>query len=91
MFIECIKNNGIDYLRVMEAYRTNESGKSKCRRRVVRNIGPLSRYDDGKPNYLFRLRQSFMDGKPIIESLTDLVEGKPVRKLRWTPLSRQVF
>ena len=80
MFIECIKNNGIDYLRVTQAYRVNEGGHSKCRRRVVRNIGPLSRFDDGKPNYLSRLRQSFRDGKPIIESLTDLVEGKPLRR-----------
>jgi hypothetical protein len=80
MFIECIKNNGVDYLRVMEAYRIKEGGGSKCRRRVVRNIGPLSRYDDGKPNYIARLRQSFKDGKPIIENLAELVEGKPVRR-----------
>lgn len=80
MFIELIKNNGTDYLRVMESYRVNEGGNSKCRRRLVRNIGPLSRFDDGKPDYLDRLRQSFRDGKPIIESLTDLAEGKPVRK-----------
>lgn len=80
MFIECIKNNGIDYLRVMEGYRTNEGCNSKCRRRVVRNIGPLSRYDDGKPDYLARLRQSFREGVPIIESLADLLEGKTVRR-----------
>lgn len=80
MFIELIKNNGTHYLRVMEGYRVNEGGHSKCRRRVVRNIGPLSRYDDGKPDYLARLRQSFKDGNPIIESLSDLVEGKPVRR-----------
>ncbi|MDH7523686.1 MAG: hypothetical protein QHH10_00005, partial [Peptococcaceae bacterium] len=79
MFIELFKNNGTDYLRVMETYRVNEDGNSKCRRRLVRNIGPLSRYDDGKPDYLGRLRQSFRDGKPIIESLSDLIEGKPVR------------
>lgn len=80
MFIECFKNNGIDYLRVMEGYRIKEGGTSKCRRRVVRNIGPLSRFDDGKPDYLKRLRQSFKEGKPIIESLNDLVENKPIRK-----------
>lgn len=80
MFIELFKNNGTDYLRVMESYRVNEGGDSKSRRRVVRNIGPLSRYDDGKPDYLGRLRQSFKDGNPIIESLEDLCEGKPVRK-----------
>jgi transposase len=80
MFIELIKNNGTDYLRVVEGYRVNEGGASKSRRRVVRNIGPLSRYDDGKPDYLARLRQSFKEGTPIIASLADLVEGKPVRK-----------
>ncbi|MCR4430792.1 MAG: hypothetical protein NUV45_07230, partial [Tepidanaerobacteraceae bacterium] len=80
MFIECFKNNGIDYLRVMEGYRAEEGSASKCRRRVVRNIGPLSRFDDGKPDYLERLRQSFKEGKPIIESLNDLVENKPIRK-----------
>ncbi|WP_213997324.1 IS1634 family transposase [Tepidanaerobacter syntrophicus] len=80
MFIECFKNNGTNYLRVMEVYRTREAGTSKCRRRVVRNIGPLSRFDDGKPDYLERLRQSFKEGKPIIESLNDLVENKPIRK-----------
>lgn len=80
MFIELIKNNGTDYLRVMEGYRVNEGGASKSRRRVVRNIGPLSRYDDGNPDYLARLRQSFKDGHPIIASLSDLTEGKPIRK-----------
>lgn len=80
MFIELIKNNGTDYLRVMESYRANEGGNSKSRRRLVRNIGPLSRFDDGKPDYLERLRQSFKEGKPIIESLADLTEGKPTRR-----------
>ena len=80
MFIELIKNNGTDYLRVMESYRVNEGSVSKSRRRIVRNIGPLSRFDDGKPDYLKRLRQSFEEGKPIVESLSDLVVGKPARK-----------
>ena len=72
MFIELFKNNGTDYLRVVERNRVNAERNSKSRRRVVRNIGPLSRYDDGKPDYLDRLRQSFKEGKPIIESLADL-------------------
>jgi len=37
-------------------------------------------HKQGKPDYLARLRQSFKDGKPIIESLADLIEGKPVRR-----------
>ena len=69
MFIECFQNNGTDYLRVVEGYRVKDGNTSKSRRRVVRNIGPLSRFDDGKPDYLARLRQSFKDGSPIIEGL----------------------
>lgn len=80
MFIECFNNNGIPYLRVVKSYRVNEGGNSNSRRHVVRNIGPLSRYDDGKPNYLDRLKQSFREGTPMIESLADLLEGEPVRK-----------
>lgn len=80
MHIVCIKNHGIDYLQVLDSYSIKENGVFKSRKRVARNIGPLSRYDDGKPDYLARLRQSFKDGKPIIESLSDLVEGKPLLK-----------
>lgn len=75
MFIECFNNNGTDYLRVVEAYAFKDGDVSKRRRRVVRNIGPLSRFDDGKPDFLARLRLSFKEGTPIIPSLADLTEG----------------
>jgi transposase len=80
MFIECFKNNGKDYLRVTEVFSDESGNGSKCRRRVLKNIGPLDRFDDGKPDYLIRLRQSFRDGKPLITSLSELLENKPVRK-----------
>ena len=76
MFIDCFDNNGVDYLRVMESYRGKDAkGVSASRRRIVRGIGPLSRFDDGLPDYLSRLRQSFKDGKPLIAELSDLVSG----------------
>lgn len=74
MFIERFKNNGTDYLRVIEGYRDSEAN-NKSRRHVVRNIGPLSRFDDGMPDYLARLRQSFKDGNPLIKELADLAGG----------------
>lgn len=80
MHIVCIKNHGIDYLQVLESYSIKEKGIYKSRKRVVRNIGPLRRYDDGKPDYLTRLRKSFKDEKPIIESLSELFEEKPLSK-----------
>jgi peptide/nickel transport system ATP-binding protein len=39
MLIELVKNNGTNYLCVMEGYRINEGGNSKSRRRLIRNIG----------------------------------------------------
>jgi transposase len=80
MFIECFKNNGKEYLRVTEVFRDEHGTAPKCRRRVIKNIGPLSRFDDGKPDYLARLRQSFRDGAPIIESLSELYGAKTVHK-----------
>lgn len=72
MYIACTKNHGIDYLQVHESYSVKENGVKKTRSRLIRNLGPLSRFDDGKPDYLKRLRKSFKEGKPLIESLTDL-------------------
>lgn len=56
MLIACVKNHGIDYLQVMESYSVKEDGVFKGRKRVIKNLGPLSRFDDGKPDYLARLR-----------------------------------
>jgi transposase len=67
-----VKNHGTDYLQVQESYTDKSGDVPKNRKRLVRNIGPLSRFDDGKPEYLSRLRRSFKEGSPLIESLSDL-------------------
>jgi transposase len=77
MFIECVKNNGTKYLRLVDARTHSINGAVKHQRYVVRNIGPLSRFDDGLPNYLERLRESFRDGKPMIPLLDEFVSDKP--------------
>jgi transposase len=58
------------------------NGKLFNRKRIIRNIGPLSRFDDGKPDYLQRLRQSFAQGAPIIESLSDLADTPRSKNIR---------
>jgi transposase len=78
MYIACVKNSGKPYLNVSESYSVKVNGATKIRKRVIRNIGPLSRFDDGKPDFLERLRQSFKEGAPIIEGLDDLVAGRPL-------------
>lgn len=78
MYIAVFKNNGKDYIRLMESYRTkNEEGKAAIRKRIICNIGPLSKFDDGQPNYLERLRESFRLGNPLIPKLAEYTGKKP--------------
>jgi transposase len=80
VFIECVKNNGVDYLRIIDGFKYKENGKLKHKRRVVKNIGPLSRFSDGQPEYLARLRKSFKAGKPLIAELEALLPDVPIRE-----------
>ena len=73
MHIDLKNNNGIPYLSVGESYSVVENGIRKRRNRVVRNLGPLARFDDGKPDFLARLRKSFKEGSPIIGGLKELI------------------
>ena len=74
MHIEKFKLNGIVYLRLAESYSTMVNGVSKQKKRSLYHIGPLHRYDDGDPNYLERLRQSFRQGNPLIAELEPYVQ-----------------
>lgn len=70
MFIEKFKNNGKDYLRLVHAVRKpNKNGDMVSTKKVLLNIGPLDRFDDGLPDYLPRLKKSFQSGNPLIPSL----------------------
>jgi transposase len=72
-----VTNSGKPYLRVAESYSAIVDGARKNRKRTIRNIGPLSRFDDGKPDFLKRLKESFLIGHPIIAGLDDLVSERP--------------
>ena len=70
MFIDLNKNNGKDYLRLVNAVRvTNKDGYKVSQKQVLLNIGPLDRFDDGQPDFLGRLRKSFKAGNPLIPAL----------------------
>jgi len=70
MFIDLNKNNGKDYLRLVNAVRvTNKDGYKVSKKQVILNIGPLERFDDGHPDFIGRLRKSFKAGEPLIPSL----------------------
>ena len=84
--IVCTDNNGTKYLQVQESRYETTNGKTRQKRRVLKNLGPLSRFDDGEPDFLYRLRASFRDGNPIIPELNDLVSAPPPKiRLEFNP------
>ena len=75
MYVEKVKNNGKDYLRLVSNKRILNSKGIKTSTKIIEyNIGPLSKFDDGKPDYVKRLKESFKNGNPIIEELLPFVE-----------------
>ena len=81
MFVEVTKNNGIPYIRLVRGVRRpNAEGKITVTKKTILNVGPLSRYDDGKPDYARRLKDSFKNGNPLIPELLPYVEEPPVKK-----------
>jgi transposase len=86
MYIEKVKNNGIDYLRLVESvYSPNKKGG---RKEVILNIGPLSKYDDGKPDYVNRLRMSFKKGDPLIKMLKAYCDS-PIKNDTYTFVTKR--
>lgn len=78
MYVESFKNNGIPYLRLVRNDRvTNNKGVKTSTKTVVLNIGPLSRFDDGLPDYVDRLKKSFKAGQPLIPLLLPYCDKTP--------------
>ena len=63
MYLDCFKNCGKPYLRIMQNYYNNIDGKVKITRKTIKNLGPLEKYDDGNPNFLARFREKFKNGE----------------------------
>ena len=66
--IECVKNNGKPYLRLAESRYVKNIGRQK--KFVIKNLGPLSKYDDGKPDFLKRFREKFKNGEIDFDGIT---------------------
>ena len=81
MFIEINDNNGIKYLRLVVSKRAfTKTGKPTCKKNIILTIGRLDNFDDGKPDYVKRLKESFKNGNPLISSLLPYVEKKATRE-----------
>ena len=81
MALEVITNNGYKYIRIVENKYVVVSGSPSCRKKVLFNVGPVSKFDDGKPDYIKRLKESFKNGNPLIPSLYPYVEKKPDKEV----------
>lgn len=76
MFVEQFKNNGIPYLRLVQSFRVEDAqGRKVPRKKTILNIGSLARFDDGKPNFVQRLKDSYKNGAPMVDSLLPYVEA----------------
>lgn len=94
MFIECYQNNGIPYLRLVRSVRRpmkKDPSKMSSYKVTELSIGPLSRFDDGQPDYVQRLKQSFKEGHPLIESLQKYCQEPSVPKANGTAAGTDLF
>ena len=83
LHIEKLKSGNNEYIRLVSLKRMKSSnGKLMIGKKTILSLGALAKHDDGKPDYLKRLRESFSDGKPLIKELEPYVGQAPVRK--WT-------
>lgn len=71
MFLDIFSNNGSKYIRISESIRVIDpnTGKSVPKKKTIKNIGPVSKFDDGKPDFIARLKASYAAGNPIIDEL----------------------
>ncbi|MGN0059919.1 MAG: IS1634 family transposase [Coriobacteriales bacterium] len=82
MHIEKFTVCGRAYLRLVKSRRRlTRNGKPISGKELVLGLGPLSKHDDGKPDYLGRLRASFRAGKPLIRELEPFVGEAPKARI----------
>ena len=72
-YINCSKSGNKKYLQVVEAtYVKRPDGSSTIKRKVLKNLGALEKWDDGKPDFLERLRTQFKNGELHIDGLDEV-------------------
>ena len=75
MFVEIVQNNGNKYIRLVQSIRAvNSNGLKVSKKKVIKNVGPLAKFDDGQPDYVKRLKESFKNGSPLIPELKPYCE-----------------
>lgn len=80
MHLEIMNNNNTKYIRLARSYRVFDKDSNKYKvKKETKSIGPVSKFDDGKPDFIERLKASFSAGTPIIKELEPYV-NKNIKK-----------
>ncbi|MDY3928026.1 MAG: hypothetical protein SOZ34_01530 [Clostridia bacterium] len=74
MYLDLYSKDGHRYIRISESVRVEKNGVRVTRKKVIENVGPVSRFDDGKPDFEQRLKDSFKAGIPLIPELLPYVK-----------------
>ena len=69
VYLDCFKSKGKPYLRIVENSTIIVDGKKKQKRTTIKNLGYLENFDDGKPNFIKRLREKIRTGEFKIDGL----------------------
>ena len=67
--IECTGPQNGKYLRIVKERVILGSG-GKHKKEIIKHLGPLKNWDDGKPNFLSRLREKYNNEGIIIDGIT---------------------
>lgn len=81
MFLDIYNNAGARYIRISESYRIEKDGVRVARKRQIKSIGPVSKFDDGKPEFEKRLKDSFKACDPIIPELKPYCAKQPPKEI----------
>ena len=69
VYLDCFKCYGKPYLRVVENYTTYENGIKKQKRKTIKNLGYLEKYDDGQPDFINRMKKKLKNGELLIDGI----------------------
>ena len=69
MYLDCFKCKGKPYLRIVENYTITENGIKKHKRKTIKNLGYLENFDDGKPEFLKRMKEQLKSGLLNIDGI----------------------
>ena len=70
MYLDCFKCKGKPYLRIVENSTIIVDGRKKQKRTTIKNLGYLEKFDDGKPDFIKRMKEKLKNGELRIDGIS---------------------